>query len=95
MPAQMIWRTLVNRRLTPPEASDLLGIPLRTLVDWRYRSRGPATYKLGGRWFYDSDACEEWRARQRQGSLRGDDVPVTPSAGLAVVPTATGQGATS
>lgn len=33
--------------LTPPEASDYLKVPLRTLDAWRYRRTGPAYMKVG------------------------------------------------
>jgi len=61
-----------------------MGIPLNTLIDWRYDGKGPATYKVGGRWFYDSDACDRWMADQRAESLRGD-LPVADPAGTAAV----------
>src|SRR5215475_14157194 len=35
--------------LTPPEVAKRLGVELATLVDWRYRGRGPAWIRVGGR----------------------------------------------
>jgi predicted site-specific integrase-resolvase len=58
----------VNQRLNPRQASIRIGIKHRTLLAWRYAGKGPHTYKLGGRWFYDSDDCDRWIREQRAAS---------------------------
>lgn len=60
----------MNSRLNPREASTYTGIPYNTLVDWRYDIKGPATYKLGSRWYYDTDELDRWMKHEQEKSAR-------------------------
>ena len=40
------------KRLGTPGAADYLDLKTRTLEDWRFRDKGPAFYRHGGRIFY-------------------------------------------
>lgn len=48
------------RLLTPPELSDLLGIPEATLAQWRYRHVGPPYVKVGRHIRYRVEGVEAW-----------------------------------
>jgi hypothetical protein len=52
--------------LTPQQASDISGIAVGTLANWRSRRVGPPYYKLRGRKvLYPYDEFIEWLFRQR------------------------------
>jgi len=63
--------TATVRRLSTDEAAIELGVQPSTLRTWRYRQKGPESYRLGGRVVYDSDKIEAYREREKARSLRG------------------------
>ena len=46
--------------LTPEEVAEYLGIPLRSLYNWRYRGVGPRGYKVGKHVRYDAEDVRAW-----------------------------------
>lgn len=55
--------------LTPQDLSDLLGIPVRTLADWRSARKGPLPLRIGVHVRYRISDVETWletRARAAQ-----------------------------
>lgn len=50
--------------LTTDELAELLGLPAKTLADWRSRGIGPPYMKLGRHVRYRPSAAEEWTAEQ-------------------------------
>lgn len=45
---------------TPPEVSEYLGVPVTTLMDWRYRKVGPPSIRVGRHVRYRWEAVEKW-----------------------------------
>jgi hypothetical protein len=41
-------------------AADLLGVTVRTLVNWQRDRRGPPVSKLGRKAYYEQSALERW-----------------------------------
>ena len=37
----------IERLMTLPELSEMLGVPIETLYGWRHRGEGPAGYRIG------------------------------------------------
>ncbi len=52
-----------ERLLAPTEVSELLGIPTRTLTDWRYRGEGPRYLRIGRHVRYRPAEIESWLER--------------------------------
>jgi predicted DNA-binding transcriptional regulator AlpA len=53
--------------------AEWIGVPTSTLRYWRHRGEGPMSFKLGPkRVAYDRADVEEWLAKQRALSIRGD-----------------------
>jgi hypothetical protein len=53
--------------LDPPAVADWLGIPVRTLSQWRYLDRGPAYLVVGRHVRYSGADVEQWLGQQRRG----------------------------
>jgi hypothetical protein len=54
------------KRLSTQQAADWLGLPEATLRWYRHRGdRGPRSYQLGSRVFYDLADLEAWETDQR------------------------------
>jgi excisionase family DNA binding protein len=58
--------------LTPADVARMLGIPERTLGQWRYVGRGPSYRVVGRHVRYHPDDIVAWLARQKRG---GPDAP--------------------
>jgi hypothetical protein len=59
-------------RLTTPQASEWLGLPEATLRWYRHRGdRGPRSYQLGSRIFYDLVDLEQWEQEQKAKTVKG------------------------
>jgi hypothetical protein len=59
-------------RLTTGQASEWLGLPEATLRWYRHRGdRGPRSYQLGSRIFYDLGDLEQWERAQKAQTARG------------------------
>lgn len=50
----------VDRLLTPEDVSDLLGIPVKTLANWRSERAGPLPLRIGCHVRYRSSDVEAW-----------------------------------
>ncbi len=48
--------------LSPRELADYLGVPPRTIDDWRYRGLGPPSLRVGKHVRYRSADVERWLA---------------------------------
>jgi excisionase family DNA binding protein len=59
--------SLTEPLLSTGEVSRLLGVPVATLYQWRYREEGPASYRVGGRVRYIRTEVEAWLEGQRKG----------------------------
>lgn len=58
-------------RMTAAEAAKYLGLSRQSLYNLRGAGEGPASYKIGGRVWYDRVDLETWIARQRAATLVG------------------------
>lgn len=59
-------------RLTTRQASEWLGLPEATLRWYRHRGdRGPRSYQLGSRIFYDLGDLERWEQEQKAKTAKG------------------------
>ena len=54
----------------PPEVAQHLGIPLRTLGQWRYLGTGPKFLKVGRHVRYSWSDVQAWLAAQSRSSTR-------------------------
>lgn len=63
-----------ERLLSEAELSELTGVPVPTLIDWRYRRKGPAFVKLGARVRYRESDVEAWLAER---TVATSDMPAT------------------
>ena len=45
---------------TPTELAAILGVPLSTLYQWRYKGEGPPACKVGRHLRYRREAVERW-----------------------------------
>jgi Helix-turn-helix domain len=60
------------KRLSTQQAADWLGLPEATLRWYRHRGdRGPRSYCLGSRIFYDLVDLEMWTESQKAATARG------------------------
>jgi hypothetical protein len=61
-----------NKGLTTQQASEWLGLPEATLRWYRHRGdRGPLSYQLGSRIFYDFGDLEKWERQQKAKTAKG------------------------
>ncbi len=54
-----------ERLLSVEEVAEWLGVPVGTIYAWRYRSTGPASYKVGRHVRFRRDDVESWLEEQR------------------------------
>ena len=60
---------MADRLLTIKEAAEVLGRPVATLYDWRYRNTGPKSARLnGGKVYYRESDLEAWINSQFEGA---------------------------
>lgn len=50
----------MERLLSPEEVAEVLGRPVRTVREWRYRGEGPRYLKVGGTVRYRPRDVEAW-----------------------------------
>jgi len=50
----------IHKLLTPEDVSDLLGIPVKTLANWRSERVGPLPLRIGCHVRYRSSDVETW-----------------------------------
>ena len=61
----------VSERLADPEeVADFLGVPAKTLAQWRYLGHGPRFHKVGRFVRYRWADVEKWLAAQSRTSTR-------------------------
>lgn len=60
------WLT-TDAVLDPPRVSDLIGVPVATLAQWRYLGKGPAYLRLGRHCRYRLQDVEAWLLAHRHG----------------------------
>ena len=53
--------------LTPERLADEVGVPPRTVAQWRYFNRGPAYIKVGRHIRYRREDVDAWLTEQRRG----------------------------
>lgn len=53
---------MTEKLLTEAELSELTGVPVATLVAWRYRRQGPAFIKVGRLPRYRTEDVDAWLA---------------------------------
>jgi excisionase family DNA binding protein len=49
---------------TPDEVAKHLGVPVRTLTDWRYKGKGPAYFRAGKFVRYRESAVNKWQKEE-------------------------------
>lgn len=60
--------------LTPEQLSEALGVPLKTLANWRWRRSGPAFIKIGQRVRYPRAALADWMKQNTRTPNRPSDL---------------------
>ncbi|ASR34378.1 excisionase [Prauserella marina] len=50
----------MHRLWTVEDVSDYLGVPVKTLYQWKWRGEGPPVRKIGRHLRYDPDAVMRW-----------------------------------
>lgn len=50
----------MKKLLSADEVSDLLGVPVSTLYQWRHKHTGPKAIRVGRHLRYDPDDLERW-----------------------------------
>ena len=66
--------TTVRRLLSVGEVADVLGVPVRTLYQWRHKGVGPVGLRVGRHLRYRAADVSEWidrRAAEEANSRRG------------------------
>ncbi|CAM5700642.1 hypothetical protein SALBM135S_04568 [Streptomyces alboniger] len=61
-------RPLPDRYLTPTDLSDLLGIPVETVYQWRRKHTGPRGFRVGRHLRFDPEDVRTWVAAQMEGA---------------------------
>ena len=62
----------IERLMTLPELSEMLGVPIESLYGWRHRGDGPVGYRIGRHVRYRRSAVEDWL--ETQADRRGHGV---------------------
>jgi excisionase family DNA binding protein len=52
--------TSIDRLWGVEEVSTYLGVPVKTLYQWKWRSEGPPVHKVGRHLRYDPAAVKHW-----------------------------------
>ncbi|QHC18226.1 helix-turn-helix domain-containing protein [Streptomyces sp. GF20] len=55
-------RPLPDRYLTPLDLTDLLGVPVETVYQWRRKDTGPRGFRVGRHLRYDPEDVRAWVA---------------------------------
>jgi len=62
---------LQQRLLTRAEVAQLLGVEEKTLRNWRWRSYGPPSFRVGKGVRYRAQEVDRWVAQQEASEPRG------------------------
>jgi len=49
-----------KKLLTAQQVSQIYGLNVKTLANWRCQSKGPSYYKLSGKVMYPVDGIQKW-----------------------------------
>jgi excisionase family DNA binding protein len=61
-----------ERLFSPEEVASYLGVPVKTLFQWRYKGVGPRGIRVGRHVRYRSDDVEAWLERVGDPERRGE-----------------------
>jgi Helix-turn-helix domain len=67
-------------KINQKQAAEHLGLPERSLENFRLRGGGPPFYKIGARVVYDSAELDAWLAARRRSSTSDRGTGTTQSA---------------
>lgn len=56
---------LPDRYLGPSEVAELLGVPVDTIYQWRYKRSGPPGFRVGRHLRFDPRAVRRWVDEQQ------------------------------
>lgn len=59
---------LPDRYLGPSEVAELLGVPVDTIYQWRYKRIGPPGFRVGRHLRFDPRAVRRWVDEQSKGA---------------------------
>ena len=54
------------RYLSPTEVAELLGVPVETVYQWRYKRTGPPGFRVGRHLRFDPRAVQRWVETQTE-----------------------------
>ena len=58
--------TLPDRYLGPSEVAEILGVPVETIYQWRYKRTGPPGFRVGRHLRFDPHALRRWVEEQEE-----------------------------
>lgn len=64
MPKAPMSSPLPDRFLTPDDVAGILGVPVKTLYQWRSLRQGPPGFRVGRHLRYDPAAVQRWVQHQ-------------------------------
>lgn len=56
--------TTIERRWSPEDVANYLGVPIETIYAWRKKGYGPQAARVGKHLRYDPDTVRAWFAAQ-------------------------------
>ena len=59
---------LPDRFLTPVDLAKLLGVPVETIYQWRYKRTGPPGFRVGRHVRFDPAVVRKWIDQQTEGA---------------------------
>lgn len=57
---------LPDRYLGPTEVAEILGVPVETIYQWRYKRTGPPGFRVGRHLRFDPRALRTWVEQQTE-----------------------------
>jgi excisionase family DNA binding protein len=57
---------LPERYLTPAEVAEILGVPVETIYQWRYKRTGPPGFRVGRHLRFDPRVLQRWVDEQSE-----------------------------
>lgn len=57
---------LPDRYLAPSEVAEILGVPVETIYQWRYKRTGPPGFRVGRHLRFDPHALRRWVEEQEE-----------------------------
>ncbi|MER7761386.1 helix-turn-helix domain-containing protein [Streptomyces sp. NPDC097619] len=68
-PRAILRGGLPDRYLTPEDVSELLGVPVETLYQWRKKRTGPPGFRVGRHTRYDPADLHHWITEQKRNDI--------------------------